>query len=127
MANISAVYISHLHADHHIGLIGLLQGRRRAFESLNEKPVPFYLFAPIQILTWLNFYDGCLENIKDDFILVPNAELVSLYLNVLYKYKYLDKNVVCESLRKLCLHKYHVSHHLCFIILIKCRIVTNWK
>ncbi|KAJ8941617.1 hypothetical protein NQ318_000323 [Aromia moschata] len=45
LSNIDCVYISHLHADHHIGLVGLLQGRRRALDNLKLNKEPLYLFA----------------------------------------------------------------------------------
>ncbi|XP_050298698.1 ribonuclease Z, mitochondrial isoform X2 [Anthonomus grandis grandis] len=76
LSNIKAVYISHLHADHHIGLIGLIQGRKKAMERLKINPQPLYLFAPQQILTWLYFYDRCFEEIEDQYELVPNGELI---------------------------------------------------
>lgn len=78
LANIKAVYVSHLHADHHIGLIGLLQGRHRALRSLGMKQSPALLFAPKQILAWLSFYDRCFENIGSEFELIPNADLVRI-------------------------------------------------
>lgn len=31
LRNLAAVYVSHLHADHHIGFINILLGRRKAF------------------------------------------------------------------------------------------------
>ena len=40
------------------------------------------MFAPKQILTWLSFYDRYFENITDEFILIPNGDLVSLVLIV---------------------------------------------
>lgn len=76
LTNVEAVYISHLHADHHIGLIGLLQGRREALNRLNIDKCPLYLFAPKQILAWLNFYDRCFESVADEYILVPNDQLL---------------------------------------------------
>ncbi|KAL1494480.1 hypothetical protein ABEB36_010074 [Hypothenemus hampei] len=76
LTNIDAIYISHLHADHHIGLIGLLQGRRQALDRLDIDKEPLYLFAPKQILAWLNFYDKCFESIMDEFILIPNSDLL---------------------------------------------------
>ncbi|CAH0564098.1 unnamed protein product [Brassicogethes aeneus] len=76
LANINAIYVSHLHADHHIGLIGVLQGRKRALNSLNMKKGPLYLFAPKQILAWLQFYDRFFENIRNEFHLIPNGDLL---------------------------------------------------
>ncbi|XP_050513162.1 ribonuclease Z, mitochondrial isoform X2 [Diabrotica virgifera virgifera] len=75
LANIDAIYVSHLHADHHIGLIGLLQGRKRAIRQLKAKKSPVVLFAPKQIMAWLNFYDRCFENIRSEFELVGNSDL----------------------------------------------------
>lgn len=83
LANIVAIYISHLHADHHIGLIGLLQGRRRALNELNLNYTPVQLFAPKQILAWLNFYDRFFENINEEFNLISNSDFVSFYLTEL--------------------------------------------
>ncbi|XP_060521936.1 ribonuclease Z, mitochondrial isoform X2 [Cylas formicarius] len=76
LASIDAIYISHLHADHHIGLIGMLQGRKRALEELNKHKSAVYLFAPHQILTWLDFYDKFFESIGEEYMLIPNADLV---------------------------------------------------
>nr|CAH7765332.1 unnamed protein product [Callosobruchus chinensis] len=76
LSNVNVIYISHLHADHHIGLIGFLQGRRRALDKLEVDRGPVYLFAPKQIMAWLYFYDRCFENIRNEFVLVPNGELL---------------------------------------------------
>lgn len=76
LASIKAVYISHLHADHHIGLIGFLQGRRKALNKLGKPEEPIYLLAPKQILNWLIFYDRCFENISNEYVIIPNSDLV---------------------------------------------------
>lgn len=70
------MYISHLHADHHIGLVGVLQGRKTAIEKLEIQRNPLILFAPKQILTWLMFYDKYFEEILTEFELIPNLDLV---------------------------------------------------
>lgn len=85
IAKINAIYVSHLHADHHIGLIGLLQGRRRAQNILNQNFAPVYLLAPQQILAWLNFYDNFFENICEDFSLIPNSDFVSFFYENAHK------------------------------------------
>lgn len=79
LSKIKAVYISHLHADHHLGLIGVLQGRRKALKNLGCSVTPFLLFAPKQITWWLNFYDNCFESIRNDFRIISNQDLVIFF------------------------------------------------
>lgn len=69
LSSIKAIYVSHLHADHHIGLIGLLQERER----FNKEPV--FLLAPERISSWLTFYHERFESIRN-FILIPNEDLI---------------------------------------------------
>ena len=73
LSKLRAVFISHLHADHHIGLVGLLKGRKRA---LPQSPV--FLIAPKQIMSWLKLYHYCFEPVLQEFVLVPNGDLVRL-------------------------------------------------
>lgn len=71
LKNLKGIYVSHLHADHHIGLIGLLKERQNHhFDALT-------LFAPWQITSWLDFYDFRIEGIKDTYTLIPNGSMVS--------------------------------------------------
>lgn len=86
IAKINAIYVSHLHADHHIGLIGVLQGRRRALNTLHLNFKPVYLFAPKQILAWLNFYDKFFENVSQEYLLIPNSDFVSTSLNLFFQF-----------------------------------------
>ncbi|XP_045771423.1 ribonuclease Z, mitochondrial isoform X2 [Maniola jurtina] len=78
LRSLRAIYVSHLHADHHIGLIGVLQARRQAFEESKEQtPItPLYLLAPGQIVTWLSIYDHQFEPIREEFTLIPNQSLL---------------------------------------------------
>ncbi|CAH2980475.1 unnamed protein product [Chilo suppressalis] len=78
LRTLRAVYVSHLHADHHLGLIGVLQARRQAFAEVHSEkpPEPLYLLAPGQIYTWLSIYDQQFERIRGDFTLVPNQTLL---------------------------------------------------
>ncbi|XP_063240467.1 LOW QUALITY PROTEIN: ribonuclease Z, mitochondrial-like [Bacillus rossius redtenbacheri] len=72
-----AVFVSHLHADHHIGLVGVLKGRRRALARAGDHQArPVYLVAPRQIMSWLDFYHRHFEPVLDDFRLIPNGDLV---------------------------------------------------
>lgn len=69
--NLKAIYVSHLHADHHIGLIGVLKARRKA----NIKST-LYLIAPKQIMTWLHVYDHHFEPVLNTVKLIPSNDLV---------------------------------------------------
>lgn len=73
LGKLRAVFISHLHADHHIGLVGLLKGRKR---TLPQSSV--YLIAPKQIMSWLKLYHYSFEPVLQEFVLVPNGDLVRL-------------------------------------------------
>lgn len=74
MKRIKCVAITHLHADHHLGLFGILQERRRV---LGDHTTPVLLLAPYPITSWLNYYEHRIESIANDYVLVPNTDLVS--------------------------------------------------
>uniref|UniRef100_A0A3B5L6T5 Zinc phosphodiesterase ELAC protein 2 n=1 Tax=Xiphophorus couchianus TaxID=32473 RepID=A0A3B5L6T5_9TELE len=68
LSRISTVFVSHLHADHHTGLIKLLQQRQRALVRCLGIPFsPVYLVAPVQILAWLGQYHDFCEEILHHF------------------------------------------------------------
>ncbi|KAF6198835.1 hypothetical protein GE061_006858 [Apolygus lucorum] len=71
LSNLKAIYISHLHADHHIGLIGVIKGIARVRNNAR-----LYLLAPKQIMFWLNMYDKHFENILQNVELVANQDLL---------------------------------------------------
>jgi len=73
LQNIRAIFVSHLHADHHLGLIELLKRRRDAFRKSNREYLPVELLAPQQIMIWLQQYHQTFESILNDFRLFPNA------------------------------------------------------
>uniref|UniRef100_A0A8C0YK01 Zinc phosphodiesterase ELAC protein 2 n=1 Tax=Cyprinus carpio carpio TaxID=630221 RepID=A0A8C0YK01_CYPCA len=77
LSRLSTIFVSHLHADHHTGLIHLLLERERALNSLGKAFSPVYLIAPVQIMTWLNqYHDHCqqiLSQIK--YFLCDGAEI----------------------------------------------------
>ncbi|XP_050670855.1 ribonuclease Z, mitochondrial isoform X5 [Leptidea sinapis] len=79
LRTLKAIYVSHLHADHHIGLIGVLQARRQALDEMpnpTSPHEPVYLLAPGQIVSWLAKYDQQFESIRGDYTLIPNQNLV---------------------------------------------------
>uniref|UniRef100_A0A3Q0RRP3 Zinc phosphodiesterase ELAC protein 2 n=1 Tax=Amphilophus citrinellus TaxID=61819 RepID=A0A3Q0RRP3_AMPCI len=75
LSKISTVFISHLHADHHTGLVQLLYQRERALTTLEKPFSPIYLVAPVQIMTWLNQYHDYCEEILSHINLIPNKFL----------------------------------------------------
>lgn len=102
---IKAIGITHLHADHHLGLIGILLQRRR-YIGADDGPVQ--LLAPTQISGFLNFYDYCIEPIAKDYNLISNNALVLEPLK--------DKRVSALGLLSIqtclvhhCLHAYGFS------------------
>uniref|UniRef100_A0A452I7W9 ribonuclease Z n=1 Tax=Gopherus agassizii TaxID=38772 RepID=A0A452I7W9_9SAUR len=56
LCNTAAVFVSHIHADHHTGLLNILLERQRAFASLGQPSSPLLLIAPTQIMSWLHQY-----------------------------------------------------------------------
>ncbi|XP_043819231.1 zinc phosphodiesterase ELAC protein 2 isoform X2 [Dromiciops gliroides] len=62
LVNIAAVFVSHIHADHHTGLLNILLQRKRALKSLGKSPSPLLLIAPTQVMIWLQqYHDHCQE------------------------------------------------------------------
>ncbi|XP_014237206.1 ribonuclease Z, mitochondrial-like [Trichogramma pretiosum] len=68
--SIKAIYVSHLHADHHIGLIGILKQRERFTKER------LFLVAPEEIKFYLKLYDRRFEPILNSFRLISNNELL---------------------------------------------------
>ncbi|KAM9394197.1 zinc phosphodiesterase ELAC protein 2 [Pholidichthys leucotaenia] len=75
LSKISTVFISHLHADHHTGLIKLLYQRERALRTLGKPFSLIYLVAPVQIMIWLSQYHIYCEEILSHFNLIPSTFL----------------------------------------------------
>uniref|UniRef100_A0A2D4PDN1 Zinc phosphodiesterase ELAC protein 2 n=3 Tax=Micrurus surinamensis TaxID=129470 RepID=A0A2D4PDN1_MICSU len=62
LCNIAAVFVSHIHADHHTGLLNILLQRHRALVSHGESHNPLLLVAPTILKTWLHqYHDNCQE------------------------------------------------------------------
>lgn len=79
LCDLKAIYVSHLHADHHIGLIGILGVRQKLrTNGLIKFDEPVYLLAPMQIMTWLNFYDRRFAELNKEFKIVSNLDLVNI-------------------------------------------------
>ncbi|XP_038598764.1 zinc phosphodiesterase ELAC protein 2 [Tachyglossus aculeatus] len=71
LRGIAAVFVSHIHADHHTGLLSILLQRERAFEALGRRPDPLLLIAPTQVMAWLQSYHDRCQKILGNVKMIP--------------------------------------------------------
>ncbi|XP_036409388.1 zinc phosphodiesterase ELAC protein 2 [Megalops cyprinoides] len=76
LSKLSTVFISHMHADHHTGLLNLLLQRERALSTLGKPFTPIYLVAPLQMMSWLNQYHDHCQDILSHINIIPARSLV---------------------------------------------------
>ncbi len=75
LRNLNAIYVSHLHADHHLGLINIVKFREKAFED--QSPTKLYILAPNRIANYLLTVHKLFFNILTDLVLVRNEHLLN--------------------------------------------------
>uniref|UniRef100_A0A4W3HLF8 Zinc phosphodiesterase ELAC protein 2 n=1 Tax=Callorhinchus milii TaxID=7868 RepID=A0A4W3HLF8_CALMI len=76
LCKIVAIFISHLHADHHTGLLNVLLQRERALKFLGKAFSPVLLVTPIQIMSWLQqYHDNCQEILRHINVIPARALL----------------------------------------------------
>ncbi|CAG9798183.1 unnamed protein product [Chironomus riparius] len=106
LKNLRLIYISHLHADHHLGLINILNRRRKL---TNDKVV---LLAPTQINSFLSFYNYRIEEIFSTYELFPCSDLISWDIEE-SKVEALEKRLGLEKIQscyvKHCPHSFGIS------------------
>ncbi|XP_075034250.1 zinc phosphodiesterase ELAC protein 2 [Mixophyes fleayi] len=73
---LSAVFISHIHADHHTGLIRILLERERALISLGKPFSPLLVIGPTILMTWLNQYNDHCQEILHNISFIPSRILM---------------------------------------------------
>ncbi|KFO74979.1 Zinc phosphodiesterase ELAC protein 2, partial [Cuculus canorus] len=88
LCNIAAVFVSHMHTDHHSGLLNILMERRRAFAALGQAFSPLFLVAPEQIMPWLHEYHNHCEEILGDIKMISSQSLVKGWENTKLKAKW---------------------------------------
>lgn len=71
---VKAVWISHLHADHHLGLIHLMLQRQQRLLQHNPQQVfePLLVIAPMFVLKFLEQVTAIMPSIKTAFLGVPS-------------------------------------------------------
>ncbi|KAL4658257.1 zinc phosphodiesterase ELAC protein 2 isoform X2 [Arapaima gigas] len=75
LTKLSTIFISHMHADHHTGLLQLLFQRERALNALGKPFSPVHLVAPPQIMRWLNQYHDHCQEILNHVDIIPSPFL----------------------------------------------------
>uniref|UniRef100_A0A8C8RQ88 Zinc phosphodiesterase ELAC protein 2 n=1 Tax=Pelusios castaneus TaxID=367368 RepID=A0A8C8RQ88_9SAUR len=76
LCNTAAVFVSHMHADHHSGLLKILLERQRAFATLGRPPSPLLLIAPTKMMVWLKEYHDNCQEILGPLRMIPAKLLV---------------------------------------------------
>uniref|UniRef100_A0A8C9TH68 Zinc phosphodiesterase ELAC protein 2 n=1 Tax=Scleropages formosus TaxID=113540 RepID=A0A8C9TH68_SCLFO len=77
LTKLSTIFISHMHADHHTGLLQLLFQRKRALDAFGIPFSPVHLVAPLQIMRWLNQYHDHCQEILNHVNIIPSRFLTA--------------------------------------------------
>ena len=66
LRKLCCIFISHIHADHHLGLIGVLQAWEKSTKSLpiEDQRDPVAIIGPRSLLRWLQYYGGFCETLN---------------------------------------------------------------
>ncbi|XP_064601279.1 zinc phosphodiesterase ELAC protein 2-like [Liolophura sinensis] len=76
LENLTAVFVSHMHADHHLGMFGVLEARKEVLEARGKPHTPVLLLAPIQMTRWLKFYSQQIKESHSYIRLVALQDLL---------------------------------------------------
>ncbi|EHB11816.1 Zinc phosphodiesterase ELAC protein 2 [Heterocephalus glaber] len=71
LGTLAAVFVSHLHADHHTGLLNILLQRERALASLGKPFHPLLVVAPTQLRPWLEQYHNHCQEVLHHVCMIP--------------------------------------------------------
>uniref|UniRef100_A0A096P2Y8 Zinc phosphodiesterase ELAC protein 2 n=1 Tax=Papio anubis TaxID=9555 RepID=A0A096P2Y8_PAPAN len=71
LGSLAAVFVSHLHADHHTGLLNILLQRERALASLGKPFHPLLVVAPTQLKAWLQQYHNQCQEVLYHVSMIP--------------------------------------------------------
>uniref|UniRef100_A0A1D5Q3U7 Zinc phosphodiesterase ELAC protein 2 n=1 Tax=Macaca mulatta TaxID=9544 RepID=A0A1D5Q3U7_MACMU len=71
LGSLAAVFVSHLHADHHTGLLNILLQRERALASLGKPFHPLLVVAPTQLKAWLQQYHNQCQEVLHHVSMIP--------------------------------------------------------
>ena len=97
LSNLKAVYVSHLHADHHMGLINVVLERSKVFKIAGRDVEKLFIIGPRLISQYLTFYHHNFEPILTDLYPIQNEHL--LYFHPEHrKFLKLDSVMLVSSL-----------------------------
>ena len=68
LRNLSAVFISHIHGDHHLGLIRIIQRQRELRRRTRGRGHDLVVIGPSLLAKWLGEYSLFCEKIRYDFL-----------------------------------------------------------
>uniref|UniRef100_A0A2I2YG51 Zinc phosphodiesterase ELAC protein 2 n=1 Tax=Gorilla gorilla gorilla TaxID=9595 RepID=A0A2I2YG51_GORGO len=71
LGTLAAVFVSHLHADHHTGLLNILLQREQALASLGKPLHPLLVVAPSQLKAWLQQYHNQCQEVLHHISMIP--------------------------------------------------------
>ncbi|XP_055973892.1 zinc phosphodiesterase ELAC protein 2 isoform X2 [Sorex fumeus] len=71
LSTLTAVFVSHLHADHHTGLVNILLQRERALATMGKPFHPLLVVAPTQLKPWLQQYHNQCQQILQHISMIP--------------------------------------------------------
>ncbi|KAM3921970.1 zinc phosphodiesterase ELAC protein 2 [Leptodactylus fuscus] len=76
LSRLSAVFISHIHADHHTGLLRVVLERERALASLGKPFSPVLVIGPTVLMTWLRQYSDNCQEILHNISFIPSRNFM---------------------------------------------------
>ncbi|XP_043678821.1 ribonuclease Z, mitochondrial [Vespula pensylvanica] len=71
LSTIKAIYISHMHADHHLGLMGIILAKAKITKD------PVFVLIPDILESWINYCYEFHKPIKDSVISISNYDLLA--------------------------------------------------
>ncbi|XP_065558128.1 ribonuclease Z, mitochondrial-like [Artemia franciscana] len=79
LCNLKCIFISHFHADHHLGLFSLLLERRAAFLRLGKNFESLVLILPVNLERWLLRFNERFHRIEDDYDVIWSEKIQPHY------------------------------------------------